>query len=269
MCCQIPQFHCPSLDAFRDDVSDGIQKIPNGLDQAGRAISSRASTIATGIYTTALVPMGETFEGAGRKTANFVRNNWKPLLAYLVAWGVIIVCTGLMYGFQAVALPITIGIACGIGVGTIAGILTVKVFDPVGKYTVWNGINYVIEKLDKNGTRQIMSAVAVTVLLAAAVVFPYVLGAFLGILIGNQMAVKACSEPQQNLGRDPKKDAEEIKAYQTRFEDCNKRLEELEEHTAALPEDDPVKRKLVALQKELWILEYDRNDLPKNPKIES
>lgn len=136
------------------------------------------------------------------KVAIFIKNNWQPLIAYLVAWGTIISCTGLMYGFQAVALPLSIGLGLGLAFGLIAGTLTVCI-RPSGELSLWNFLNHGIERLDPNGTRQIVLAVAVTVLLAAAVVFPYVIGAIIGIVVGHQVATKIGSG--KNLGTDPEK----------------------------------------------------------------
>jgi hypothetical protein len=160
---------------------------------------------------------------AADKISLFVKNNWKPLLAYLVAWSVIIASSGLLYGFKAVALPLTIGLGAGLGFGLIVGILTAKAFG--SKETLWNRLNSVIERLDPNGTRQIVLAVGVSVLLAASVVFPYVLGGLFGMFIGNQLAVKVATE--QNLGRSPKDKKNEKEALQKEALDMKWKIEEL------------------------------------------
>jgi hypothetical protein len=143
-----------------------------------------------------------------KKVAIFTKSNWRQLIAYILAWGVVVTCTGLMYGFQAVALPLTIGLACGLAFGVITAILILKAHDPTGNSTFWNWLNHGIENLDANGTRQIVLAVAVTVLLAASVVFPYVLGAVIGIFIGNQLASKVGAG--LNLGRPQTKSEKEL-----------------------------------------------------------
>ncbi len=157
----------------------------------------------------ALAAVGNTLSSTISKTGRFIKENWKPLLGYLAAWGIIVACMGLMHGFEAVALPITIGLGCGIGAGIVSGILIYRAGDRVGKWALWHWINVFIEKLDTNGTRQIITAVAVSVLLTASAVYPYVMGAIFGILIGNQMTMKVATG--RNLGRDPETIAKEKK----------------------------------------------------------
>ncbi|MCH9625349.1 MAG: hypothetical protein S4CHLAM123_05200 [Chlamydiales bacterium] len=152
--------------------------------------------LALFVYDTSLVIVNAA-KAAVQKTVTFIHQNWKQLLAYLLAWTVIVVGTGLLYGFEAVALPLTIGLAFGFGLGIMSGILmveTLKVYDPEntlnGQNTLWNLLNRGLESLDPNGTRLIMLSVAVTVILATAVVFPYATGGLLGVFIGNQIATK-------------------------------------------------------------------------------
>lgn len=170
-------------------------------------------------------------EGAGsvighvsQKTVAFVKRNWRQIISYFFAWGTIIACTGLMYGFQAVSLPLTIGMGCGVAFGLITGILTVKVF-PSGRVTPWNLLNNGIGQLDPNGTRQIVLSVAVTVVLAASVVFPYVLGALFGIFIGIQIATKI--GVNGDLGQDPDDDKSEKESLKRQMEEMQKKLVEM------------------------------------------
>ncbi len=141
---------------------------------------------------------------ATAKTIRFVRENYKQIFAYILAWGVIVACSGTLYGFEAVALPLTIGFGCGLGVGGIIGILMTTTIDPRNKWrgynTGWDLINSGVEKLDPHGTRQIVLAISVTVLLAASVIFPYALGAVFGILVGNQVVTKIGQG--RNLGQE-------------------------------------------------------------------
>jgi len=206
--------------------------VADGFSIADSKICQLNGLIAFGLESV-FTPIGESLHTAAKKTAAFIKNNWKPLLSYVLAWGLIVSCTGLMYGFKAVALPLTIGIGCGLAFGIITGILTVKVFDPDGKITLWNLLNQMIERLDPNGTRQIVLAIAVTVLLAASIVFPYVMGAVFGIMIGNQISTKAGSD--QNLGSPPEKDIkarenlkDNMSAMQQKIDLLQSRLESIE-----------------------------------------
>ena len=225
MCGQIQSSDRSSSEhLFLDDVSDVFSRIPRAaayLDTRSGQLMGIVAYAADSVFS----PIAETCQKSAEKTIGFIKDNWRQLVAY--------VSTGLMYGFQTVALPLTIGFACGIAFGLITGILTVKVFDPKGKITLWNLLNQGIEKLDPNGTRQIVLAVAITVLLAASVVFPYVMGALLGIFVGNQLATKAGSS--QNLGRDPDKDVIEkerlhhdIASMQQKTHDVRAKLEKIE-----------------------------------------
>lgn len=133
------------------------------------------------------------------RVANYIENEWWKVLLYAIAWGVIIGGYGGLYGFDAVAYPLAIGMAGGFGVGIISGILTVTLFDPkqeaTGRNTLWDLLNLGLIGLDEYGTRQIIMTVAVSVLLAAATVFPYAVGGLMGAVIGNQFATKIGEYP--------------------------------------------------------------------------
>ena len=178
----LPAYH-PGLFCL-DTVQRGMESIDQNIEKAMGAA-------AYGIDT-ALSSTGRALSKAGKNAAAFIKKYWPQLIAYIVAWGLIVTCTGLLYGFKAVALPLTIGIGCGLAFGVIVGILTTKSFDKKGKYSLWNILDGLINRVKDPGTRQIVSSVAVTVILAAAVVFPHALGAIFGILIANQLAVQAC-----------------------------------------------------------------------------
>jgi hypothetical protein len=167
---------------------------------------------------------------AAAHTARFVKNNWKQTIGYILAWSVVIVCSGALYGFQAVALPLTIGFAVGLGIGGITGMLTNKIFDPQdqyrGKNTIWDLLNFGIEQLDPNGTRQIVTAISVTVLLAASVIFPYALGGIFGLLVGNQVITKIGFN--RDLGPDPLDQRRQVQDLRRQLQGALHRLDELE-----------------------------------------
>jgi len=221
MCCQFPGSIPYSFNSIKAHVTREFQKIPASIAKFEGKIGQLMGVIAYG-EEALLAPIMIPCASAAEKTISFVKNNWRPLVAYLFAWGIIITCTGLMYGFEAVALPLTIGLACGLVFGIITGILTVKVFDPSGQLTIWNLLNQGIERLDPNGTRQIVLAVAVTVLLAAAVVFPYIIGAVLGHILGNQLATKTGSG--RDLGTDPTKHKNEKEALKQQINDMEQKI---------------------------------------------
>jgi hypothetical protein len=198
----MPDSFRPYCESFTNGVSAEIDKMPERFARAELAIGAAFTTVSQGVIA-AGEAIGSALSAAVDKIVTFVSNNWENLIKYTLAWGVIIACTGFLYGFEDVSLPLTIGMAGGAGLGILVGIASVNSYDPEGKYTLWNILNNGIKSLDENGTRQIILSVAVTVLLAASVVFPYVMGSLFGLLIALQITVKTCTN--QNLGRDPKK----------------------------------------------------------------
>lgn len=181
--CQISSCSLPRALSHLDERIDRTLALVAHLEyRAGQAI---AKTLA---------PVSNTMA----KVACYIRYNWVTILTYYLAWGVILGCTGLMYGFKAVSLPLSVGLTCGIGFGLISGTLTVlivraKTHQKIHKDqlpSLWTYLNHWINGLDENGTRRIVLSVAVTVILAAAVVFPYVIGGLLGMIIGNHLATK-------------------------------------------------------------------------------
>ncbi len=202
MCCQFP-----NLQPAVQKISESFAGIDTFCGQAAGLIAYGEEMVLTPVW-------GATVSCA-TKTASFVKTHWRELVAYAFAWGIIITCTGLMYGFEAVALPLTIGITCGLFFGVLMGVIVVKVLDPSGTKTPWNFLNEMIEKLDANGTKQIVLAVAVTVILAAAVVFPYVIGAVLGFMVGFQFAAKAgADQPEKDT---PQQESPEMKEIRDRY----------------------------------------------------
>ncbi|MEG3031409.1 MAG: hypothetical protein RR796_03995 [Victivallaceae bacterium] len=150
----------------------------------------------------------------------FLRDNWKKIVLYLLTWLIIIGCYGALCGFECVALPFTIWMSIGFGLGFIFGIITATLLDPKnkwnGKNSLWDLMNLGLLQLDPNGTRQVLLAVVITAISTSLVVFPQVLGAFLGFCAGNQLGVKMCygiklGTKDQLLS--PKK-SKEIKEYE-------------------------------------------------------
>lgn len=221
----------PTLKPVCDAIAAGFQDFSNSCSAGRTDFGKEIANLGSAFYAKALVPAGQNIKTAAVKTALFVRHKWDALLAYLFAWGLIVTCTGLMYGFEAVALPLTIGLSGGLAAGIISGILTVKLNS---KFTLWQGLNSILNPLDSN-TRQVVFSVAVTVLLAAAVVFPYVIGAGFGILIGNQLAVQVGhfdpeneAQPKIEIVEMDKSNTEELASLKTEVVQLKARLEALE-----------------------------------------
>lgn len=241
MNCCIPGSVHTCWDTFKNDVQAEIYKIPKNLGQIDQILGSSLGMVSYG-----LMPVALALKSGGEKTARFVKDNWKQLIGYILAWAVIITCTGLLYGFEGVALPLTIGLGCGIAFGIIAGILSVKSYDSEGKYTLWNLLNQGIQGLDENGTRQIVSTVAVTVILAASVVFPYVMGAVFGLFIALQMTVKIATD--QDLGRDLTKDKQSLETLQHDFIHLHKAHLEFKDRLEVLEGREKLQQEYANLQ---------------------
>lgn len=129
---------------------------------------------------------------------NYIREHWKILTIYTVAWALIITSCGILYGFKRTALPLTIGMSAGIGVGITTAILTTKVFDPQAKY---RGTNTVVGWFAHKSlvvdptTKQIALTILIAVYLAACIKFPHATGGLTGLVVGNFVGVQF-SEPK-------------------------------------------------------------------------
>lgn len=138
-------------------------------------------------------------------------NNVKSLFFYIAAWGAIAVGFGLLHGFQATALPLTIGMAGGCALGIVVGIITVKSvpftednikrIDPkeleekgiqphIDKYSLWGLTTIWLDSLDANGTKMIIQTVLVTVLMTFTPIFPVPAGVLIGGICGNFIAIQ-------------------------------------------------------------------------------
>lgn len=226
---------------FGDCSANALQSCGAGCLSAGKTVGRGLSKVGSG-----LSKVGSPIKSVAQSVATFVKNNWNHLIAYIIAWGITITFAGLIYGFDTVALPLTIGAGCGLGFGALTGVataaivvhknkiaaglvaqnraaasteqslesdgITVEPSPPssehtdapvldINHYTVWGLLNSAIEWLDHNGSRQIMMPIIVTVILAGAVAFPYVVGGIIAAIIANHVAAKIFSG--MNLGRDP------------------------------------------------------------------
>ena len=156
------------------------------------------------------------------------KGNWQPLFFSAVALTVIIGGIGLMYGFETVAFPFSQGLAGGLVIGVFTGAVVILI-DPKGKLkpnTIWDATNMFINKLPPNGLRPILLSVAVTVILAAIVVFPPGMGCVLGIIMGNHLLVVLCI--QKDLGvRTYNSPEDQIADLQLQISSMHKTIREL------------------------------------------
>jgi hypothetical protein len=194
-----------------------------------------------------------------RNTVRFIKENWPTIILLAVAWGGIIAGMGAMYGFKATALPLTVGLGCGVGCGVLIGLLTVHVLDPQNEHqgmnTLWDVVNVGFYKLEANGTRGILQAVVITVVLWAAGIFPTPMGVVFGVFMGNLVIVRIgfidsqyIDPALEQLAEDPLKRAEILKklaeghdnlvataqTYQNQLAEAQQRLADMERAINAL-----------------------------------
>lgn len=257
MCSSIAPDICSAISIMNDKCLDAAHASKHGILRFGttarKKISDNNQRIVKFVKNDALDTGG---------ILRFIKKNWVHLLAYAIAWGVIVTGVGLMYGFKATALPLTIGLGCGFALGTALGIGTVCLFNPKNDHepnTAWGFLNKWFNSLDANGTRAIFVSVGVTVILAATVVFPYALGGAMGCILGNVVATKiffnikkTCgyqvegnldlgsatktpqmlAEEQKKLADDQQDIQKKVNFMQDTINSLHRRLQELEEKKA-------------------------------------
>ncbi|QEM74015.1 hypothetical protein ABCH17_01145 [Chlamydia abortus] len=123
----------------------------------------------------------------GEKISTFLRDNWKYILLYILAWALILAC------HHTMAVTLTIWLGIGLGVGVLFGIFTANVLDRKNKYkntnSLWNLMNYGLQQLDPNGTRQILLATIIASISSLIYAIPEAVGFTIGACIGNQISI--------------------------------------------------------------------------------
>ncbi|BAE81083.1 conserved hypothetical protein [Chlamydia felis Fe/C-56] len=123
----------------------------------------------------------------GEKISLFLRDNWKYILLYILAWALILACHHVM------AVTLTIWLGIGLGIGVVFGIFTANVLDRKNKYkntnSLWNLMNYGLQQLDPNGTRQILLATIIASISSLIYAIPEAVGFTIGACIGNQISI--------------------------------------------------------------------------------
>lgn len=129
----------------------------------------------------------EYVRSVGEKISLFLRNNWKNILLYILAWALILAC------HHTVAVTLTIWLSIGLGAGVVFGIFTANLSNKKNKdertTSIWNLINHGLQQLDANGTRQILLATITASISALIYAIPEVIGFSIGASIGNQISV--------------------------------------------------------------------------------
>lgn len=137
------------------------------------------------------------------------REHRQKVIIYLLAWAVIIVLLGVLasgilngqgshvaQGFSRVSLPLIIGFAPGTLVGVITSIVVRKILQTrspevqekwKSRNTIWKILSGALDTQDE-GTKRIAYGVVVPVLVAAAILQPYALGALFGFISANHVA---------------------------------------------------------------------------------
>ncbi|VVT42939.1 hypothetical protein BOKEGFJH_00464 [Chlamydia avium] len=123
----------------------------------------------------------------GEKISLFLRNNWKYILLYILAWVIILAC------HHTMAATLTIWLGIGLGAGVIFGIFTSSALDRKNAYkninSIWNLMNYGLQQLDPNGTRQILLATIIASISSLIYAIPEAVGFAIGATIGNQISI--------------------------------------------------------------------------------
>jgi len=128
--------------------------------------------------------ISSSFTKSTGRVGTYVSEHWETLVIYTVAWALIIVSSGILYGFKRTALPLTIGMSAGLGFGFVTALLTTKVFESNETAVSW----FAKKSLHVDPTtKQIGLTIMVAVYLAACIKFPHATGGITGAVIGNHL----------------------------------------------------------------------------------
>ncbi len=215
-----PMYIARIFNTFTTNLQSEAKKVEGDFVEAGKCFVETGQYIKNGCVTAA-----GALKEAAHKTHTFVSKNKVKILMFLVAVGVITGGMGLMYGFKAVALQVTIGIGGGLCFGVIVGILSYHVLKT--EKSVWGHIKIGIDYLDEWGVRPFVIAVAVTVLLATSLKFPYVMGGVFGTVVGNDIIFKIINPGDNRTARQLMAESKE------RYRKLKEVMDELERKVSA------------------------------------
>ncbi|WP_284441875.1 hypothetical protein [Chlamydia gallinacea] len=159
------------------------------LERHGLTLSSQKPLSSLKIlpYQTSPKTCRDHVRSIGEKISLFLRDNWKYILLNILAWAIILAC------HHTVAATLTIWLGIGLGAGVIFGIFTSTALDRQNAYkninSIWNLMNYGLQQLDPNGTRQILLATIVASISSLIYAIPQAVGFAFGATIGNQISI--------------------------------------------------------------------------------
>jgi hypothetical protein len=165
-----------------------------------------------------------------RKVSSFIRDNWRILVAYAIAWALIIVVMGAMHGFSKVSVPITIGLSAGIIFGALTAIVIVGMIHKYNKshkedekitpYSGWQLFRKcVLSQLDQMISTLFVS-VMVTLICLVMLRLPHGTSSIIGAIMGNHLFTQILlrkprehtikDEKAENIQLSPKEQSEQI-----------------------------------------------------------
>ena len=176
-------------------ISSAVSQVFQELANAQAAISRYTSNWPKGVVKTQ-----RTIVRRAEMVAHFVKQNRFTLLAYAVAWGVILCSIGMMHGFGTTTKPFSIGMSVGFGFGFLIGSVRSQVFH--SKNSIGGTISTKATDLLDVTTRTMAITVFVAIYLIVATRLPHAIGGITGLVIGEHIIIKAFSGAPLQLGPD-------------------------------------------------------------------
>lgn len=188
-----------------------------------------ASTYSASRIKSATLYTSSTVVSTAVHISDFIAQNWKAVVAYCIAWSIIVLALGASFGFSAVSIPTLIGFGGGSIAGIFSAIFIVKVLDRKNSWSEKNTIcrvvkKYLLDQIDAEATKALLTAISVSVIFMLAAKYPIVTGAITGAIIFNQVTTMIIEPKKQKP----------IKEQETPKEDLLKRLESMEEEIKSL-----------------------------------
>lgn len=214
----------PPPESFPLQTMHPAEEVPQQIN--GIPISTQPPLAEITIEPITTAEKKHTCSDCVRAVANkiglFIKNNWKYVLLYILAWTLILIC------YHSIAATLTIWLGIGLGSGIIFGIFTSNFLDRSNKYrqvnSLWNLINHGLQQLDPHGTRQFLLATVIASISSLIYAIPEAIGFTIGAMLGNQLSIAAVyglrlREDESNLEDDTLKKIQDIKSkinqYQT------------------------------------------------------
>jgi hypothetical protein len=158
-------------------LNDGIQTVGRPVAWMGRQVQQYA-----------IHPLC----AAAKQLAAYASTHKAEIATNFLAWGLILVFCGAMHGFKTVSLPMLIGLAPGLVLGGIGGMLAAKAFISEGNQE--SGlIHRTIKKFNSvpAWTRNLLVALSASAYITACMIIPYGTGAMAGVFFGGMLGYAA------------------------------------------------------------------------------